>query len=73
MTGGEYFHANDREELARIYALLDGLNPRQVETTSHRPRTELYSWPLGIALVSSMMFYLPGTIGRRHRVPSEPS
>jgi Ca-activated chloride channel family protein len=73
VTGGEYFHANDRQELLRIYELLDDLNPRQVETTSYRPRTDLHSWPLGAALVSTLLFYLPGAIGRRRRAMPEPS
>jgi Ca-activated chloride channel family protein len=56
-TGGEYFHAADRTELDRIYATLDRLNPRQVETLSYRPEHELYHWPLGLSLVISMTFF----------------
>jgi Ca-activated chloride channel family protein len=58
-TGGSYFHAEDRDQLERAYALLDELNPRQVETASFRPRTELYPWPLGLALVLSLLLFLP--------------
>jgi len=71
-TGGEYFHASDREELERIYRVLDELNPRQVETRSFRPRTELYPWPLGVALSVSLLALLPVAL-RRSRVSQAPS
>jgi Ca-activated chloride channel family protein len=56
-TGGEYFHADNREELERIYQTLDQLNPKQVETLSYRPERELYYWPLGFALVLTLLFF----------------
>jgi len=56
-TGGEYFHADDREDLERIYQTLDQLNPKQVETLSYRPERELYFWPLGFALVLTLLFF----------------
>jgi Ca-activated chloride channel family protein len=68
-TGGRYFHAEDREELEGVYALLDELNPRQVDTASFRPRTDLYPWPLGMALVLSLLSTLPGAL-RQQRVGS---
>jgi Ca-activated chloride channel family protein len=49
-TGGRYFRARDTEELAKIYALLDKLEPVERETRYFRPRTELYPWPLAAAL-----------------------
>jgi Ca-activated chloride channel family protein len=36
ITAGEYFHANNRQELEAIYDHLDDINPRQVETQSYR-------------------------------------
>jgi Ca-activated chloride channel family protein len=56
-TGGQYFHAQDRAELDGIYATLDQLNPRQVETLSYRPEYELYFWPGGFALLISLLFF----------------
>lgn len=56
-TGGEYFHANDRAELERIYQVLDQLNPKQVEVQSYRPERELYFWPLAVAMVLSLLFF----------------
>lgn len=56
VTNGRYFRANDRVELAQIYGELDRLDTREVETTSHRPRRDLFYWPLAIAVVASMLF-----------------
>lgn len=55
-TGGGYFHANDRQELEEIYAHLDEINPRQVETQSYRPLTELYIWPLAAGMLLSLLY-----------------
>ncbi len=57
-TGGDFFRANDREELESIYRRLDDLNPRQVETLSHRPRVDMYAWPLAVTLLASMIHLL---------------
>jgi len=56
-TGGAYFRANDRTELESIYAALDQLAPKQVETQSYRPEHELYFWPAGFALLLSLLFF----------------
>ena len=57
-TGGRYFHADDREQLEGIYTELDRLEARQVETISHRPRVDLFHWPISFALVLSLGYYL---------------
>ena len=51
ITGGSYFFAADRAELAGIYAELDRIETRQVSVISHRVRRELYYWPLLAAVV----------------------
>jgi Ca-activated chloride channel family protein len=56
-TGGEYFHAADRQSLESIYKTLDGLNPKQVESLSYRPEHELYFWPLGLAMILTLLFF----------------
>lgn len=56
-TDGRYFHATDRTSLESIYQELEGLNPRQVESLSYRPEYELYYWPLGLAVILSMLFF----------------
>jgi len=56
-TGGVYAHANDLAELEAVYEELDALATRDVETQSHRPRRELFQWPLGAFLVLTLAFF----------------
>jgi len=71
ITGGGYFHANDREQLEAIYQHLDDINPRQVETQSYRPLTDMYHWPLGVAVLITLLYILVQEIrlqlSQRHR------
>lgn len=55
-TGGGFYRASDRQELEAIYDQLDRINPRQVETTSYRPVSDLYAWPLAMALLMSIVY-----------------
>jgi Ca-activated chloride channel family protein len=57
-TGGGYFHANDRQELEAIYEHLDEINPRQVETQSYRPLTDLFYWPLAAAMLLTLIYIM---------------
>lgn len=50
-TGGRYFRARDTEELTKIYALLDELEPVEQETQVFRPSSALFFWPLGVAAI----------------------
>ncbi len=50
-TGGRYFRARNTQELEVIYQLLDELEPIEKDKQFFRPRSELYYWPLAIALV----------------------
>jgi Ca-activated chloride channel homolog len=54
-SGGSYFFAGDRQQLAGIYAELDKIETRQVKVISHRPRKDLFYWPLLAALVFSLV------------------
>jgi Ca-activated chloride channel family protein len=56
-TGGQFFHASDRQELETIYQALDDLNPREVETRSYRPQSEMYHWPLALVVVLSLVLF----------------
>lgn len=49
-TGGRYFRARNTDELNNIYLLLDKLEPIEKDKQYFRPRTELYYWPLALAL-----------------------
>jgi Ca-activated chloride channel family protein len=49
-TGGRAYLAQDRDTLADIYAELDQLEARELQTASFRPRRPLFHWPLGAAV-----------------------
>ena len=54
-TGGLYLRAKNTEALANVYAELDRLEPASTDTELFRPRTELFIWPLGLALGISVL------------------
>lgn len=53
-TRGEYFLAMNRQELQGVYQRLDEVETREVQTISHRPRRDLYFWPLAAALLCTL-------------------
>lgn len=55
-TGGRYFRATNVDALRRIYALLDKLEPVTSGSTTVRPVSELYFWPLGIAWGTTLIW-----------------
>ena len=44
----------NRRELVGIYDRLDKVETRDVRTVAHRPRRDLYFWPLAAALFVSL-------------------
>jgi Ca-activated chloride channel family protein len=56
-TGGRYFFAQDRDELAGIYDELDRLGTRDVEAETYRPRIDLFFWPLAAFLVCVLIVH----------------
>ncbi len=54
-TGGTYFRARTSEELREIEAALDKLEPAAQLPTRARPAQALYAWPLGAALLISLL------------------
>jgi Ca-activated chloride channel family protein len=56
-TGGGYYRAENREALAQIYTRLDALETRKVETLSHRPKRDLFQWPLGVVVVLGLLYH----------------
>ncbi|WP_198244480.1 vWA domain-containing protein [methane-oxidizing endosymbiont of Gigantopelta aegis] len=50
-TGGRYFRARDSQEMAQIYHILDQLEPVETDQVYFRPRSELFYWPLSLALL----------------------
>ncbi len=61
-TGGAYYFAADTASLEQIYRDLDALETRQVDTVSHRPRVELFHWPLGLAIVLVLLYHAAGAL-----------
>ncbi len=55
ITGGKYFRAEDGNELAQIYSIINQLEPNKSDELTIRPITELYQWPLSIALILSFI------------------
>ena len=50
-TGGTYFRARSTEELEKIYAMIDKIEPLEIEKEVFRPRQALFMWPLGFAVL----------------------
>ena len=61
-TGGYYFRARASEDMSKIYQLLDELEPVEQEQQQMRPLTALYYWPLGLALLISLVTLLSKTV-----------
>ncbi|WP_256590724.1 VWA domain-containing protein, partial [Pseudomonas sp. HMWF034] len=57
-TGGQYFRARDGEELLKIKDTLDTLEPVEQQPTQARPAQALYSGPLALALVLSLLLVI---------------
>jgi Ca-activated chloride channel homolog len=53
-TGGRYFRARDTDELAKIYSILDELEPAESDEEGFRPVKELFYWPLAAAAVLAL-------------------
>lgn len=66
-TGGKYFKAEDRNGLKAVYSELDEMGARKVEAVSHRPRTELFSWCVALALIVSLTYHAAVGIFRAFR------
>ncbi len=55
-TGGQYFRARDQRELESIYRHIDRLEPTENDDLDFRPLKELFVWPLGAALLLSVLW-----------------
>lgn len=51
-TGGRYFRARDAQALRRIYEQIDALERAPIRATRFVRFTELYLWPLGLAVLA---------------------
>ncbi len=58
MTGAGYFRAMDTESLEEIYEELDRLEPMEFEEEEYVPTKSLYHYPLGGAVLITLLFSL---------------
>jgi len=58
LTGGQYFRARDTQEMEKIYAELDRLEPVTEEELNYRPTKSLYMWPLSLSLALASLLVL---------------
>jgi Ca-activated chloride channel homolog len=56
-TGGHFFRAEDGTQLQAIYADIDRLAPVKLQTLSWRPKLPLFQWPLGAAVLLSLLLW----------------
>jgi Ca-activated chloride channel family protein len=54
-TGGRYFRARDAAALERIYEQIDQLERAPVQSRSYMRYTELFRWPLSLALTALVL------------------
>lgn len=59
VTGGRYYRAGDAAGLAGIYRAIEALEPAAREERHYRPASELYAWPLALALAFALAALLP--------------
>jgi Ca-activated chloride channel family protein len=72
ITDGLYSHATDRKQLAAIYEQLNNIEMRKAHTVSHRPRRDVYWWPLAAALVASMAYLALALLFSSRAAKTEP-
>lgn len=56
LTNGRYFHAADFAQLQDVYQTINNLEPIDIGAERFHNITELYHWPLGIALLLSFFY-----------------
>lgn len=54
-SGGQYFRARSSDELERIYQEIDKLQPVARDVQTYRPKSELFYYPLALALALSLL------------------
>lgn len=54
ITNGQFFQANDTQQLSKIYQYINQLESSDHEVNNYRHRSELYVWPLGTAFILSL-------------------
>ena len=79
ITGGQLFHGENHSELEKAYATLDAITSQNFKTLSYQPKSELFMFPLGSAVVlltgyhilMMMISFLLHLFGRRQQQHNE--
>jgi Ca-activated chloride channel family protein len=50
-TGGKFYYAWNSEELLDIYTQIDKLKPKEIKVITHRPQSDLFTYPLLVAIL----------------------
>ena len=50
ITDGKFYYAWNSDELEDIYTQIDKLKPKEVKEITHRPKSDLFTYPLMLAL-----------------------
>ncbi len=50
ITDGKFYYAWNSDELADIYTQIDKLKPKEVKEITHRPKSDLFTYPLMLVL-----------------------
>jgi Ca-activated chloride channel family protein len=66
-TGGLYVHTADLDQLQAVYQRLDRIETREAQTITHRPRRDVYWWPLTVGLAVSLLWLLAQFLPDRSR------
>lgn len=72
-TGGGFFRALDRDQLAEIYNRLDQIETRRIDTVSFRPRRDIYWMPLAAGLALTLLAQAVRLAGRHRRRALSPA
>lgn len=67
-AGGGFYQTNDTEGLREIYAEIDRLNPRLVETTTFQPKTSVGYYAFAATVLLGIVLFLGLMLSARRRV-----
>lgn len=62
MTGGQYFRATNASALKQVYAQINSLERTHISARTNVRYTELFRWPLAIAIVALLFDILIGAV-----------
>jgi len=69
ITDGKFYYAWNSEELADIYTQIDKLKPKEVKAITHRPKSDLFTYPLMLTLFIFLAYGLVLFIPSRREHP----